>query len=214
MSIVLVFDCETTGLLPKNKGDPFPFITQLSFVLYNMAEKGLVQVFDHYVYVPKEVEIPEVVTKVTGITREILDTQGMGIVFVLDALYEAISKANVIVAHNMEFDYAVLLATAAKIHPELERILHSRNPSAFMCTMKNSIDLCKIERINSRGVYYKYPTLAELYTHLFGYVPKNLHDARIDVLCCLRCFLKMRNDTVIPEPEFMEWVGPTPSCLC
>jgi hypothetical protein len=40
--------------------------------------------------------------------------------------------------------------------------------------------------------YKKFPKLSELHQHLFGYVPENLHNALIDVLVCLRCFLKLR----------------------
>ena len=209
MTIILVFDCETTGLLPKKKGDAFPLITQLSFVLYDMEEKNMTQIYDEYVKLPPEVVLPPIVTEVTGITRETLDKEGLEIRAVLEAFYEAVLKADFIVAHNMEFDFAVLLAIAADSFTPLERELHVRSKS-LLCTMKKGVDLCKIERTNSRGPYYKYPTLAELHTHLFGYVPKNLHDARIDVLCCLRCFLKMANVYDVPEPVFLEWIGPAP----
>jgi len=209
MSIVLVFDCETTGLLPKKKGDMFPSITQLSFALYDMGKKEMVQIYDQYVKLPSEVVLPSIVTKITGITREILDKEGIHIRCVLESFHEAVLKADVIVAHNMDFDYTVLLSTAAKVFPPLEQELKQRY-SSVLCTMKNGKDVCKIERINYRGPYYKYPSLAELHTHLFGYVPNNLHDARMDVLCCLRCFLKMSNVYDVSENEFLDWIGSTP----
>ena len=34
--------------------------------------------------------------------------------------------------------------------------------------------------------------LEELYKHLFGDIPNNLHDSLIDTYICLRCFVKMR----------------------
>jgi hypothetical protein len=40
--------------------------------------------------------------------------------------------------------------------------------------------------------YKKFPKLSELYNHLFGYVPENLHNALVDTIVCLRCFLKIR----------------------
>jgi DNA polymerase III epsilon subunit-like protein len=209
MSVVLVFDCETTGLLPKKKGDTFPSIIQLSFVLYDTVEKDMLEIYDEYVRLPPEVVLPPIVTEITGITRETLDKEGLDIRVVLEAFYKAVLKANRIVAHNMEFDFTVLLATAANMFTPLEQEL-CKHSNRLLCTMKTGTDLCKIERVNSRGPYYKYPTLAELHTHLFGYVPQNLHDARIDVLCCLRCFLKMSNVYDVPEPVFLEWISPAP----
>jgi DNA polymerase III epsilon subunit-like protein len=40
--------------------------------------------------------------------------------------------------------------------------------------------------------YKKFPRLSELHQTLFGTVPENLHNSLIDVLVCLRCFLKIR----------------------
>lgn len=212
MSIVLVFDCETTGLLPKQKDDVFPMITQLSFALYDTSKREMIQVYDQYVKIPPDVVLPPIVTEITGITRDTLEKKGLDILPVLEAFYEAVLKADVLIAHNMEFDFAVLLYTATNVYTPLQLELKARynNPfgrSLLLCTMKEGMNLCKIERVNSRGAYYKFPTLAELYTYLFEGVPKNLHDARIDVLCCLRCFLKMANVYDVPEHVFLDWVG-------
>ena len=226
MTIVLVFDCETSGLLPKKKGDVFPLIIQLSFVLYDTERKDIVEIYDQYVKLPSDLVLSPVITEITGITRETLNKNGLDVLVVLKAFYEAVLNADVVVAHNMEFDFTVLLSTASKVFPPLECELQLLNKpfrtedagsegadklrKSLVCTMKKGMDLCKIARVNSWGVYYKYPTLAELYTYLFGYVPKNLHDARVDVLCCLRCFLKMTNVYDVPEDEFLDWIESGP----
>ena len=55
--------------------------------------------------------------------------------------------------------------------------------------MKNSKDICKIEKVNRFGnIYYKYPKLIELYKHYFETEPDGLHNSMIDVLVTLRCF--------------------------
>ena len=60
------------------------------------------------------------------------------------------------------------------------------------CTMKQSIELCRIERQFPDGTkYFKYPSLSELYKHLFNQIPKNTHNALIDILICMRCFCKI-----------------------
>ena len=60
------------------------------------------------------------------------------------------------------------------------------------CTMKQSTEICKIEREFPDGTkYFKYPSLSELYEHLFNHIPKNTHNALIDILICMRCFCKI-----------------------
>jgi DNA polymerase-3 subunit alpha len=206
MSLVLVFDCETTGLLPKKGGDTFPLIIQLSFALYDNASNSVIQLYDQYVRLPSGFALSPRVTEITGITRETIDKEGANIRSVLEAFYAAVIKADLLIAHNIDFDLAVLSMAASKVFEPLAREL-KRQQNVSDCTMKRGRDLCKISRTNSRGVYYKFPTLAELHTHLFGYVPKNLHDARTDVLCCLRCFLAMANIYNVGETEFSEWLA-------
>ena len=211
MTTILVFDCETTGLLPKNTTDLFPRMTQLSFALYDTDLGEVQEIYSEYVSLPADILIPQVVTDVTGITRELLDEEGRDIKEILQAFYEAYQRADIIVAHNISFDETILLKESAMYCSALERAMHKKQKPMY-CTMKNSIEICRIQRSNSRGSYYKFPKLAELYKYLFGYVPENLHDARTDVLCCLRCYLKMTADTIIPEAEFMELLGQTPLC--
>ena len=60
------------------------------------------------------------------------------------------------------------------------------------CTMKNSTKITNIIATNYKGEkYIKSPRLSELHHHFFGYVPKDLHDAFIDLLVCLRCFCQL-----------------------
>ena len=63
--------------------------------------------------------------------------------------------------------------------------------------MKNSINICKIEKINKKGEkYYKYPKLIELYKHIFNNDVNNLHDSMTDILVCFRCYYYlMYNET-------------------
>jgi hypothetical protein len=50
--------------------------------------------------------------------------------------------------------------------------------------------------------YKKWPTLLEFHQHLFNSVPENLHNSIVDVLVCLRCFLKSYKRIVIEDNEF------------
>ena len=57
---VLVFDTETTGLLPpKNEAlSKYPFIVQLSWIVYDFGTNKIVSIEDHIVKLPEFIEIP------------------------------------------------------------------------------------------------------------------------------------------------------------
>jgi len=201
MNTILIFDLETTGLLPKNSGDPFPSVLQLSYALYDIHSKSVIEMKNAYIRVPETTVITPFVAKLTGITREKLDTDGIDIREALADFHETYKKADILVAHNMNFDMTVLQVESEKYYPAIGSDIRNDDKPLY-CTMQDSIDICQLERINSYGTYLKFPKLSELYEIYFGHVPENLHDARIDVLCCLRCFLKMKFDYTIPSDEF------------
>ena len=87
------------------------------------------------------------------------------------------------------------------------------------CTMKKSVELCKLpyktklpeiqpmdfgpmdvdpgviepppDETKITKIRYKYPTLHELYFTLFNLTPQNLHNAMVDILITLRCYVKI-----------------------
>lgn len=113
-NIVLIFDTETTGLLPKNMPqnlwsltpeelEEYPYITQLSAVMYDTNNCKVEQVFNTYIRIPDHVVIPDIVTEITGITREKCNG-GMCIKDALNQFKTMWSSCSAIVAHNMWFD--------------------------------------------------------------------------------------------------------------
>ena len=69
----LVYDVETTGLLPRNKIkldlSKCPYIIQLSFVVYDIKENEIVCEYDSYIK-NENIVIPELISNITGITKE------------------------------------------------------------------------------------------------------------------------------------------------
>lgn len=57
--------------------------------------------------------------------------------------------------------------------------------------MKQTTELCALSAVNKTTgkTYCKYPTLSELHEHLFKSKPNGVHNAMIDVLVCLRCYI-------------------------
>jgi DNA polymerase III epsilon subunit-like protein len=49
------------------------------------------------------------------------------------------------------------------------------------------------QNVPEKKPFKKWPKLSELYFALFGETPDGLHNSMMDVLVCLRCYLKMRH---------------------
>jgi len=152
--IIICFDVETTGLPPKKGNHTYPYITQLSFILYDMTNSRLIDAYDAYINVPQEIEITEEITQLTGATREKCNT-GVSMADAITAFHEAWMVSSVMVAHNMEFDFKFL----QQEYLRNSAVLSDRNipmlfdhpnqwgiyPEAY-CTMKSSIDICKLPK--------------------------------------------------------------------
>lgn len=270
----LVFDTETTGLFPKK--DPvtnqyplhtkYPHITQLSFVVYNVAIGKIEFVYNRYIKVPEEVVIDPIITQLTGVTRELLNEQGIPIADALTEFYQAYLRCNIVAAHNIEFDREMILLEFSRLATRIEHtcpfyacifnnVYEQIHDIETYCTMRAGRNMCNImmdykvkapvvapqkkepssdfptnfltcdmsandmnvfvsgiEFVTDKAImekakekadiivastttkkqYKKMPKLVELYTHLFGKAPANLHNSLIDTIVCMRCFIKMR----------------------
>uniref|UniRef100_A0A6C0HSN7 Exonuclease domain-containing protein n=1 Tax=viral metagenome TaxID=1070528 RepID=A0A6C0HSN7_9ZZZZ len=212
---VLVFDVETTGLIPKktpNDTTPlpiteYPYIIQFSHTLYDTFNNTVECSSDSYIHIPYDVVISEFVTNLTGISLDDCYTKGRDIVDVLIDFSAVYKKSNVLVAHNIDFDSNMIMIEVQRNKEELLK----RAPECFMlfnhmfertnnieryCTMLKGIEMCNI-KIESKTVgkppRKKWPKLFELYEHLFdGEKVEGLHNSTVDVETCLKCYLKMR----------------------
>lgn len=245
---ILVFDVETTGLLPKSPTvvnpegiDPNPYIIQFSFILYNLQTRSIERKHDFYINPP--IDIPEKITEITGITKEMCVEKGVPLILALDCFYECYTMSNTVIAHNMAFDSAMVKIELERNKEEIELLAYycfnlfdatfeqSRGIDRF-CTMRYSTNICNImvsrepkapkepkeilevsqdQSVVTKEVsqdpkvptkYKKWPTLLEFHQHLFNSVPENLHNSIVDVLVCLRCFLKSYKRIVIEDAEF------------
>jgi DNA polymerase III epsilon subunit-like protein len=205
---VLVFDVETTGLLPKNKVgqeipiESYPYIIQLSFVLYDLYQHNAVITFDSYVKIPDNIEIPDEVIKLTGITKTLCQEKGKDILEILTHFYDAYMKSETITAHNIDFDEKMILIELQRNHIDVlgnipycftlfNRIYERLRGVERFCTMKKGIYICAVK--TETRTFRKWPKLSELYKKLFNEIPDGLHNSMVDVDACLRCYLRMRH---------------------
>lgn len=225
---VIFFDVETTGLFPNKREtcitlDKYPYIIQLSFVLYNLSTMEIERYANNYIRIPDNVEIPEEVVKLTGITKEICKNEGINILQAFIDLHDAYMLAGTIVAHNIEFDRRMIKVELQRNYRNIERLIpyclrlfdsvyeEIAGMNSY-CTMKNGVKLCNLitTPIGVTGElkkpFVKWPRLSELYHHLFQETPENLHNSMVDVLACMRCYLKMRQNITMKNEEFNAWL--------
>lgn len=189
----MIFDTETTGLLPRQVKslDSVPYIIQLSYIVYDSVTNNIASQ-NNYIRIPNYIDIPKESENIHGISREIVDRQGIEIEEALFYFNEFYKQCDYIIAHNFDFDERMVNYEC--VRNNISPIIHKFDPrKTFYCTMKKGIDICKIEKESKNGKkYFKWPKLEELHKQLFSQDLCNLHDAYNDNLVCLRCFIKMK----------------------
>ena len=106
---ILVFDVETTGLPKKRKAalddfDNWPYIVQLSLVVYDVIEGGIESINDSIIMLPENVVIPPESTLVHGITNEMMVKEGKDLKKELIYFLTDCANSDLLVAHNIEFE--------------------------------------------------------------------------------------------------------------
>lgn len=181
----LFFDIETTGL-PKVRNasiknlNNWPRMVQLAWSRYDENQNFIVEA--NYIIKPEGFTIPSDSSKVHGITTEKALESGVHLETALQEFSEVISKSEIIIAHNMDFDEKIV--GAEFLRSGIKSVLFDKQR---FCTMKTTTELCQIT-----GPYgYKWPKLSELYYHLFKKDFKDAHDAIVDVEACVKCFFEL-----------------------
>ena len=200
----LFFDCETTGKpIAYGKSysdvDNWPRVAQLAWMVAGID--GIVIASENHLIKPDGWEIPkeEFFIK-NGMSTERSLEQGVPLEGVLDLFYAHKLESDVLVAHNISFDHAIVWA---------EYVRAGRQPRSGMhkiCTMMKSTAYCKIPYANGRKGN-KWPTLEELHRVLFGKPFEGAHDALADITATKDCFFELVKRGVISLPELSQTVA-------
>jgi len=216
---VLVFDVETSGLFKEGNE---PYITQLSYIVYDFNKKEITKVFDSYIQIPDNVVISDKITELTGVTRDKCN-KGIPIECALKELYNDYHSVSVLIAHNYSFDSKMIKHEFTRNKEKLNNyenidklftIPYLREKGMrYVCTMKETTDICKVPFPEKKQLSisttsnekkqreYKWPTLKELHKHLFDTEPVGLHNSLIDVYICLKCYLKYDKKYTMPDTD-------------
>jgi DNA polymerase III subunit epsilon len=194
---ILFFDCETNGLPIKYNGsytdvDNWPRVIQLAYVLTDehanvLKERSFLIKPDGWV-VPTEKFWIE-----NGHSTERCEEEGWPIVEVLDDFMSAKQEADLLVAHNLNFDHRIVWAEFIRAGME------PRSGMLKICTMQSSTTYCKLPQANGRGGF-KWPKLEELHRSLFACDFDGAHDAMADIQATVKCFFTLVTLGVIKLP--------------
>lgn len=187
----VVFDTETTGL-PRSRNasvsnvENWPRIVQIAWEAFDSSDRMTDS--QSYIIRPDGFTIPADAERVHGISTLIAQERGVPVAEALDAFVPILSQSSVLVGHNLKFDTNIV---GAEFHR-----LNLGDPfqdKTHTCTMLATTDFCALP-----GRYgYKWPTLPELYSRLFGESVKESHEAAADVATCSKCFFELKRLGVV-----------------
>ena len=173
--------------------DNWPRLVQLAWQLHEPNGKLVSR--GNSIVKPDGFSIPFNSSKIHGITTERAERDGLPLSDVLDAFQVDLDRAKYTVGHNVEFDINIVGAELIRSEraPELLTDKHdidSKDASTEFCAIPGG-----------RGGKFKWPTLTELHTKLFGVGFGEAHDAAYDVDATSRCFFGLVTEKVIKIEE-------------
>jgi DNA polymerase III epsilon subunit-like protein len=166
---VMIFDVETTGLIPSmiqsnmkgrksanvkpiQLGSPIPHIIQLSYILYDVTVRKVVKIYNEYIRLPEYTSVSEEITRITGITQDMCDQKGIYIEDALLEFAEDYKTCREIVSHNIDFDRSMIQLEMSRhwilgLSKTVFNVEYSKlHQIEFYCTMAKGVDICSIYR--------------------------------------------------------------------
>ena len=206
----------------------WPSIIQLGYIVYDTEEPNKSKIFNKYIDIPDDVVITESSIEKHHIDKEKIRREpaekkaliGSAIAEFMNDVMDP--DVVTVVGHNVQFDRKAVIAellrlSGANVGAETEKQLRFlMNNQKFTCSMEVTAPICNIQiavnykdkKTGEDKVFYKVksPKLIESYQYYFGYSPDGdaLHDALIDVILCLRVFIKYKyNEDICGKNEII-----------
>jgi DNA polymerase-3 subunit epsilon len=189
--VILFFDTETTGLWNKKLpcGHPEqPRVVQLGAMLVDPETRREAMRLDLILY--REEAIPEASSRIHGTTTEVSQRIGVAETSAMDLFCDMVEVADMLVAHNIEFDVNVLNNAARLLSHDPVTNIFGERPQ--FCTMKAGTPVCKFPNKYGGGGY-GWPKLELAVPHLLGRPPTDAHRAIGDVIDCRDIFFHLQD---------------------
>lgn len=192
---VLIFDLETSGLIPKGckwneNYNEFPYIVSIAWLFKGKEEYHIIK--------PTGYDIPEESTKVHGITTEQALAQGENFADVITKFIQDSLNAGMICGHNIHFDTSIVKANILRYMGQNFFDGYKCEDALFkgkrIDTMTSSMKWVDARAINGR---LKFPNLTELYHRCFPHTDFDAHNALADVKAVQACLPKLLENGLI-----------------
>lgn len=190
MDLILIFDTETSGLPPfkmvqnrRTIASPERYlkywdecrIVEIAWEVYQ-SDGTFVKSYTSLIR-PDTFQISSESTKIHGITHEEAFDKGKPIQEVLSTFQNDLQKVHTIVAHNIDFDYNVILSEYLRQSLSID----SLKTKTQICTMKDYLQSNR-----------KWPKLKELYYECFQEELQQTHRALDDAQACAKIFFNLQ----------------------
>jgi DNA polymerase III epsilon subunit-like protein len=191
-----VIDIETTGLPERfgyNKYHPYTMndkydSSRIVQVAWRLLDADFTIIHDKNFIISRNNKFTISNSWIHGITNEISDVEGVAFGSVVDELAADLAQSRMLVAHNIMFDYNILLNELHRC--QRTDVIESMLAMGQYCTATESMELMRLP-IKYKPGMYKMPKLSELYEHFFGMPIENQHNAAADVDACAKCFIEL-----------------------
>lgn len=208
MSLVIVYDTETTGFPHGTKPDGHadqPHIVQIGAALVDESTEQVIQSIDVIVR-PAGWEISEGAIAVHGITKEMAMDCGVSESLAFEMLIDLWEVAKRKVAHNEKFDAQIIRIGMKRYgligprHQTPELLQEAWDTGATHCTKEmceGVVNLGPTDAMRKAGrTHNKAVSLQEAYRYFFGEDFENAHSAMADVMACKKVYFALRNHAV------------------
>jgi len=183
--------------------ETWPYIVQLSYIMFDTDTNETI-VVDDYIEIPPKFIDPEYLATAHPITKAAIESglkaTRINISDSIDKFMTYFNTANVVTGHNVKFDINMLLAECTRNNNDavFNKLIEPESAAKIYCTACKSTNIVKIfyqyaNRYKNPPTVFKTPKLNQAYFRMFGYAPNEaaLHNALIDVVACLRVFYRL-----------------------
>lgn len=193
--VALYFDTETNGIKTWDNPNFQLRVVQLGAILQDLDTGRVLGELNLIIEQTDGYKIPEGASNVHGITDDLAARAGVYKEFADQLFAQFIENADVIVAHNIQYDLDVL-------HDDMPLSHEAIGDMQQFCTMQGSLYIVKAplsdrqkQYFTSKGLMpdapYKVPSLTETFSHFYGKPFEGAHDAMADIRACRDVFMTL-----------------------
>lgn len=193
----LIFDTETTGLPAWNDPSDAPHQPHVVDIACSLFDRTGMEIERYDALIDPGVEIPEEVSRIHGITTEMVQAKGVEPGEAFGNFCAMVAKAEGISAYNASFDLRMVRILGARVTGTKWDCPVRKFDIAGAATIR-----CKLPPTEKMiragfGNKFKKPNLAEAYESMFGETFENSHRARPDCDAAARIFFHLKEKELI-----------------